>query len=147
VISAAAPAPVRTAGRRALLAGAIGAGGIAYLAASAFGAAATYYLTVDELLGQGEQAYGRRVRISGRVAEGTLAHDAPSGLLAFRVVDGGGSLPVVYRGVKPDMLGDRGGRAYQDVVVEGRLERDGVLHASALIVKHGAEFAARGAGP
>ena len=126
-----------------MLAGLLGAAGIGYLAWSSFATTSVYYLTVGELVGQGARAYDRPVRVSGRIADGTLVHDAASGLLSFRVADAGGSLPVVYHGVKPDMLGYSASNAYQDVVVEGRLESDGVLHASTLIVKHGSDFTAR----
>jgi cytochrome c-type biogenesis protein CcmE len=134
----------RTATRRALLAGALGVAGIGYLAWTSTRATLVYYLTVDELVARGAEAYDRPVRVSGRIADGTLSHDAAIGQLSFRVADAGGSLPVIYRGQKPDLLGYSAQGAYQDVVVEGRLGPDGVLHATALIVKHGAEFAAAG---
>lgn len=101
-----------------------------------------YYVTVGELLAQGERAYDRPVRVSGRVVDGTLSHDAGAGLLAFRLTDGSGTLPVTYRGVKPDMFGYAAQGAYQDAVVEGRLGPDGTLRATALIVKHGSDFQA-----
>lgn len=135
-------ATVRSANRRALIGGAIAATAMAYLALSGLSSAAVYYVTVGELLGQGERAYGRPVRVSGQVLDGSLTHDAANGLVRFTMADGSGRLPVTYRGVKPDMLGYSAANAYQDVVVEGRLERDGLLHASALIVKHGPDFQA-----
>src|SRR5205814_2018451 len=88
----------------------------------------------------GDRAYDRPIRVGGRIVEGTLVHDAPSGLLRFQMTDGTGTLPVSYRGVKPDLLGYQAAGAYQDVVVEGRFQRDGVLYSTALIVKHGPEF-------
>jgi cytochrome c-type biogenesis protein CcmE len=134
------PARARSVNRRAILAGALAAAGMGYLVWSGLQSTVVYYLTVGELLGQGAEAYGRPVRVSGQILDGSLSHDAKAGLLQFRVADGSGSLPVVYRGVKPDMLGYSAQNAYQDVVVEGRLESDGVLHASTLIVKHGPDF-------
>jgi cytochrome c-type biogenesis protein CcmE len=132
----------RSANRRAMLAGAVAVIGMGYLAWSGLQSTVVYYLTVGELLGQGAQAYDRPVRVSGHILDGSLSHDAKAGLLRFSMADGSGSLPVVYRGVKPDMLGYSAQDAYQDVVVEGRLESDGVMHASTLIVKHGPDFQA-----
>jgi cytochrome c-type biogenesis protein CcmE len=144
-------APDRSVNRRALIAGAVVAAAIAYLAWSGFAATMVYYVTVQDIVGQGERAYDRPVRVGGQIVDGTLRHDARLGLLQFQISDGRAALPVTYRGVKPDLLGYRAAGAYQDVVVEGRLERDGVLHATALIVRHGPEFESRpsaaGAGP
>jgi cytochrome c-type biogenesis protein CcmE len=133
--------------RRVLVAGALAGGGMAYLAVSAARSTLVYYLTVGELLGEGAGGRGRPVRVAGRLVDGTMRHTAS--LLRFTMSDGTGSLRVEYRGVKPDMLGYASQNAYQDVVAEGRLGDDGVLHATALIVRHGSDFAAAapGAGP
>lgn len=131
----------RTVNRRLFLAGGLVAAGIGYLAWSGLEQTMVYYVTVGELLGEGGKAVARPVRVGGRVVDGTLVHDARAGLLSFTMTDGTGELPVVYRGVKPDMLGYSSQNAYQDVVVEGKLGADGVLRATQLIVKHGPDFA------
>ena len=71
-----------------------------------------------------------------------VGFSAPASAVAFVMTDGTGTLPVSYRGVKPDMLGYQAQGAYQDVVVEGRLGKDGTLRATQLIVKHGPEYEA-----
>jgi cytochrome c-type biogenesis protein CcmE len=48
--------------------------------------------------------------------------------LAFRIGEGEARLPVQYTGVKPDMF-----QAGVNVIVEGRIGRDGVLMASILM--------------
>lgn len=128
--------------RRLGLAGAMFAAGVAYLIWTALAATTVYYVTVSELIERGTAAYEQPVRVSGQVVDGTLAHDARAGLVRFTMTDGSGTLPVTYRGVKPDLLGYSVEGAYQDVVVEGRLQHGGELRASQLIVKHGPEFAA-----
>jgi cytochrome c-type biogenesis protein CcmE len=134
--------------RRILLAGAVVAVAMAYLTWTGFAQTMVYYVTVAELVGQGEAAYERPVRVGGRLVEGTMKHDAAAGALAFAMTDGTGTLPVTYKGVKPDMLGYQAQGAYQDVVVEGKLGKDGTLRATQLIVKHGPEYeAAPGKGP
>jgi cytochrome c-type biogenesis protein CcmE len=134
--------PSRSVNRRALIGGGILSLAIAYLAWGGFAATMVYYVTVGELLAQGAQAYDRPVRVAGRAVDGTLVHDVGTGTVRFEVTDGTGKLPVVYRGIKPDMLGYSSQGAYQDVVVEGRLGSDGTMRASTLIVKHGPEFEA-----
>ena len=52
------------------------------------------------------------------------------GSYRFRVTDGAQSYPVVYRGIAPDTFTDG-----VDVVVEGRLQRDGTFHATTLLAK------------
>jgi cytochrome c-type biogenesis protein CcmE len=126
--------------RRVFLAGGVVAAAMAFLTWNGFAQTMVYYVTVAELLAQGEAAYDRPVRVGGRLVEGTMQHDLAAGALAFRMSDGTGTLPVTYRGVKPDLLGYSAEGAYQDVVVEGKLGRDGTLRATQLIVKHGPEF-------
>ena len=129
--------------RRVFLAGGVVAAAMAYLTWNGFAQTMVYYVTVGELLSQGEAAYDRPVRVGGRVVDGTMKHDAAAGSVAFQVTHGTGALPVTYRGVKPDLLGYSSQGAYQDVVVEGKLGRDGTLRATQLIVKHGPEFEAK----
>ena len=129
--------------RRILLAGAVVAIAMVYLTWTGFAQTMTYYVTVGELVGQGEKAYERPVRVEGRLVEGTMKHDAAASAVAFTMTDGTGTLPVMYKGVKPDMLGYQAQGAYQDVVVEGKLGRDGTLRATQLIVKHGPEYEAK----
>ncbi|HEV8638623.1 MAG TPA: cytochrome c maturation protein CcmE [Chloroflexota bacterium] len=129
--------------RRVFLAGGVVAAAMAYLTWSGFAQTMVYYVTVAELVAKGDAAYDRPVRVGGRVVDGTMKHDAAAGALAFQMTDGTGTLPVAYRGVKPDLLGYSAQGAYQDVVVEGKLGRDGTLRATQLIVKHGPEFEAK----
>lgn len=104
--------------------------GIGYLAILGFQSAKTYYLSVDETVHQAERLGDRFLRVNGTVAPGTVDWEAKDVTLRF-VMQGqrGASLPVVYRGVKPDLLRDR-----VDVVVEGRLQ-DGTLVAERVLVK------------
>jgi|SRR5262245_58409144 len=126
--------------RRVFLAGGVVAAAMAFLTWNGFAQTMVYYVTVGELLGQGDAAYDRPVRVGGHVVDGTMNHDSGAGVLVFQMSDGTGTLPVTYRGVKPDLLGYSAQGAYQDVVVEGRLGRDGTLRATQLIVKHGPDF-------
>ena len=103
---------------------------IGVLAWNAFGDNATYYLTTSELAARGEDAYGQSVRVSGSIAPGSVETDESTRTLRFKVNDEGGELPVVYRGTVPDTF-----QVGNDVVVEGKLESDGVFQAQTIIVK------------
>lgn len=73
---------------------------------------------------------GQRFRLGGLVAEGSVKRG--QGLdVQFAVTDTLQSLPVVYRGVLPDLF-----REGQGVVAEGRLEADGRFRADSVLAKH-----------
>ena len=114
-----------------------------YLVFTATKASAEYYLTVGQLRAKGPAAYGQIVRIGGRAADGSIHWNAKTQTLRFEMTDKNGSrLPVVYTGVVPDMFGYARDGHYQDAIVEGALQPDGVFKASQIIVKHDARFAA-----
>lgn len=112
---------------------------VLYLIYTATATSAVYYVTVGELLEQGDRAAGRPIRVSGWVLDGSIEkQDATR--LDFVLTDGGRRIPVTYRGMVPDLFGYSKDDLYQEVVVEGRYVGDGVVTASNLIVKHGPEF-------
>jgi cytochrome c-type biogenesis protein CcmE len=73
----------------------------------------------------------RRFRLGGLVEPGSVVMAADRLSVAFRVTDGGTSVPVAYKGVLPDLF-----REGQGVVAEGRLDRAGVFAASEILAKH-----------
>ncbi len=87
-----------------------------------------YYLTVEEVMGQGPS--DRMVRVSGLVVGETIDWDPQQMTLRFEIADEGGSLPVIYKGVRPDMFQD-GAQA----VVEGKYTTKGVFEATSLLLK------------
>jgi cytochrome c-type biogenesis protein CcmE len=105
---------------------------IGYLGYMGFGASATYYYSVGELLEQGNSVYGENVRVNGQVAPGSVEQEPGGFTLRFTIadVDGGKSLPVVYQGVVPDAF-----QVGNEVVVEGQLNSDGIFQAHTLMVK------------
>jgi cytochrome c-type biogenesis protein CcmE len=64
------------------------------------------------------------------VAKGSVVH-GPSADVRFVVTDGRASVPVVFRGVLPDLF-----REGQGVVALGALGPDGVFNASEVLAKH-----------
>jgi cytochrome c-type biogenesis protein CcmE len=88
-----------------------------YLAYSGARSSMAYYLTVGELLDGSAAVQDSDLRVSGKVAVGSVRWDQVSGLLQFEATDGSRALRVVYRGVVPDTF-----KPGADVVVEGRFD-------------------------
>lgn len=112
-------------------------GYVAYLGASG---SWQYYLLVDECAAEPSRWNARRLRVNGRVTAGSLNISADRRGASFLLAGIEHSLPVTYQGVLPDNLTD--GR---EVVVEGTLERDGVLRGTALITRCASKYAPAGA--
>jgi cytochrome c-type biogenesis protein CcmE len=102
---------------------------LAYLVYGGIQQGATYWVTVGELR-QRANALPARVRLGGTVAPGSVRWDAGHRHLAFVVTDGANTMPVRYSGVVPDIFAE--GR---QVVVEGRIGRDGAFDATTLLAK------------
>ena len=89
----------------------------------------TYFKTPSDLA-EKPVAAGQRFRLGGLVADGSVKRG--QGLdVEFAVTDTLKSLPVLYRGVLPDLF-----REGQGVVAEGRLEADGRFRADTVLAKH-----------
>ncbi len=104
-----------------------------YLMASSIEDTATYYLTPTELAGKvasNPRFRNTGVKVGARVVSGTIVRDPSGRSLTFRMTDGAQTYAVLYRGVAPDTFTDG-----VDVVVEGRLDRDGTFQATTLLAK------------
>ena len=90
---------------------------------------AYFYMPAD--LASTQVSPGTRIRLGGLVAEGSVKRDAGS-TVTFTVTDGGGSVPVSYTGILPDLF-----REGQGVVTEGAF--DAATHsfvADTVLAKH-----------
>jgi cytochrome c-type biogenesis protein CcmE len=121
-----------------LMGGALVLGTAGWLMASSLEATATYYLMPAELQAKvidDPSFHETGVKMGGRVVPGTIKR-APGGReVDFQVTDGTQEFRVVYRGLIPDTFSDSA-----DVVVEGRLGRDGTFEATTLLAKCGSRF-------
>ncbi|MDO8466080.1 MAG: cytochrome c maturation protein CcmE [Gallionella sp.] len=78
-----------------------------------------------------EAPQGRSFRIGGLVQEGSVKRQ-PDGLTVhFVITDKHKSIPVVYKGILPDLFTEGKG-----VVAQGKVEADGVMHADEVLAKH-----------
>jgi cytochrome c-type biogenesis protein CcmE len=101
-----------------------------YLVISSLRDAGHYALTIPELVAQGAYAIDQPVRVSGTLDGTSIVWDAQSLSLSFVLQGGGETLPVSYHGARPNNFHDGA-----EVIVEGRLGPDGVLHAQTLLLK------------
>jgi cytochrome c-type biogenesis protein CcmE len=123
-----------------LLCGVVIAASLAYAVYLGASSRWQYYLQVDECLRQVDQFRGKRLRLSGRVAAGSLKA-SPEHREANFVLEGDEhKMPVFYRGTIPDNLAE--GR---DVVVEGTLAGDGCFQCQTLITRCASKYAPKDA--
>ena len=130
------PAPVGHArSARVLVAVLVVVAAIGYLIYTGFQSTTVYYLTVTELKAKGPSAGA--VRVAGIVQEGTVQRSTNDSTVRFTIADGGGQLPVVYKGMVPDIFGPG-----IQVVVEGHYTADGLFQANTLLAKCPSKFTA-----
>lgn len=124
-----------TTSRRLLIGGLIVVGATAYMAYVGASASWQYYLTVDECAADPSAFLGSRLRVSGKVAPGSV-HAGPGGAeTAFTLQGSGRTLQVCCRGPLPD-----GFKEDIDVVVEGRLEADGLLQGEKVLTRCASKY-------
>jgi cytochrome c-type biogenesis protein CcmE len=108
-------------------------GSAGWLMASSIRETGMYYLTPAELASKvraDSTMYETGVKLGARVVPGTIVRQAGGRDIQFRVTDGAQEFPVAFRGIAPDTFTDG-----VDVVLEGRLARDGTFRATTLLAK------------
>jgi cytochrome c-type biogenesis protein CcmE len=107
-----------------------GLGAAAALVLSAFNDNLVFFVSPADLAHS--KPSGRQVRLGGLVESGTVvkSEDGKAGV-HFKVTDGKDSVPVVFKGILPDLF-----REGQGVVVLGIEQPDGVFKASEVLAKH-----------
>jgi cytochrome c-type biogenesis protein CcmE len=73
----------------------------------------------------------RSFRIGGLVEVGSIQREKDGLTVHFMITDLKQKLPVVYKGILPDLFKEGKG-----VVAQGKMEADGVMHASEVLAKH-----------
>ena len=130
-------------GTKLILAGLVVAATTAYMAYLGAAESWQYYLTADECLEKRQELTGKRLRVSGQVAAGTLQDDYPAQQVTFALAGTDGTLPVDFRGTVPDNLAEG-----IEVVAQGRLDAAGTLQADKLLTKCASKYASeQSAGP
>ena len=93
-----------------------------------------FFYSPSELLAKQIPA-GRTLRIGGLVETGSVAREGDGTTVHFRVTDTAKTVPVVYKGILPDLF-----REGQGVVAEGTMGQDGVFVAAEVLAKHDEKY-------
>ena len=115
-------------------------GSVGYLMASGIKQTGQYFLTPSELsrkIAGDPSFYDVGMKVGAHVVRGTVSKDVATQTLSFTISDGTASYPVTFHGLPPDTFNDS-----VEVVVEGRLKQDGVIHATNVLAKCGSRYEA-----
>jgi len=130
------------AGHRFLIGAGIIVAAVALLIAQGVKETGVYFLTPTELAAKttaDPTFYDVGLKMGAKVVPGSIRRDDGNRQVDFQVSDGVQSYPVTYRGLVPDTFTDANDI---EVIVEGRLGRDGVFHATEVLAKCGSRYEA-----
>ena len=113
------------------------AGGATYLAYLGASSSWQYYLLVDECAESKDDLAGTRMRVNGRVAANSLQLRDDRSLATFVLRGQRSELQVSCKGPLPDNLAED-----IDVVVEGTLERGGLLRGEKVMTRCASKYQA-----
>ena len=113
-----------------IVVGLAGLGIATYLVASAFRNNLVFFFSPTQVAAK-EAPVNRTFRIGGLVENGTLKRENDGLTVRFTVTDTAASIPVVYKGILPDLFKEGRG-----CVAQGRLGPDGVFQAEQVLAKH-----------
>jgi cytochrome c-type biogenesis protein CcmE len=102
----------------------------AALALKAFNRNLVFYFTPSQVAAK-EAPVSREFRLGGLVVVGSLTRDADGLTTRFSITDTVLSMPVVYRGILPDLFKEGRG-----CVAQGKIGRDGTFDADQVLAKH-----------
>ena len=108
---------------------------LAYMIYAGMKGAALYYMTVGELVANGNGVYEKGMRVSGDVEPGSVRWNAETLQLRFVMTDGTERVDVAYQGGLPDTF-----REGSPVVVEGTYT-GGTFQATVLLAKCPSRYA------
>jgi cytochrome c-type biogenesis protein CcmE len=96
----------------------------------------SYYVTIKELNGMGNEAYAKRLRVAGNVVPGSIKRNGTR--VDFMLKENDLTLPVSYTGTEapPDTFKDD-----SQALADGSFGRDGVFHAQQLQAKCASKYA------
>jgi cytochrome c-type biogenesis protein CcmE len=117
--------------RIAMIAGGLAAlGAAAAFVLAAFQESLVFFFTPTEVEAK-KAPQGRAFRIGGMVVPGSVKRQPDGVTVQFVVTDTAKNVPVVYKGLLPDLFKEGKG-----VVTQGKLGGDGVFYASEVLAKH-----------
>lgn len=113
-----------------IIAGLAALGIAAALVLSAFQENLVFFFSPSQVAAK-EAPTSRTFRVGGLVKEGTVKRDTDGLTVRFVVTDTAESIPVVFKGILPDLFKEGKG-----CVAQGKLGSDGVFYADEVLAKH-----------
>ena len=101
-----------------------------WLALGAFRNNLVFFFSPTQIVSK-EAPVGRTFRIGGLVEQGSLKREADGLTVRFTVTDTANTIPVVYKGILPDLFKEGRG-----CVAQGRVGADGIFYADQIMAKH-----------
>jgi cytochrome c-type biogenesis protein CcmE len=131
------------AGRKFIVGAALIVGSVGFMIAEGVKQTGVYFLTPTELAAKAatDSTFVENVgfKLGAKVVPGSVRRDRAARRIDFQVSDGIKTYPVTYLGLVPDTFTDADDI---EVIVEGRLNRDGVIRASEVLAKCGSKYEA-----
>ena len=131
------------AGRKFIVGAALIVGSVGFMIAEGVKQTGVYFLTPAELAARAaaDSTFVENVgfKLGARVVPGSVRRDPAARRIDFQVSDGIKTYPVTYHGLVPDTFTDANDI---EVVVEGRLNRDGTIRATDVLAKCGSRYEA-----
>ena len=112
-----------------IVAGLAGLAIAAVLVLSAFQENLVFFFSPSQVAAK-EAPIGRTFRVGGLVQAGTVQRESEDNV-RFVVTDTAQSIPVVYKGILPDLFKEGKG-----CVAQGKIGADGVFYADQVLAKH-----------
>ncbi len=113
---------------------------VGFLMAEGIKDTGVYYLIPAELaerVASDTSMYDVGIRVGGTVVAGSIERYMATQTIEFEVTDGEATFPVTYQGLAPDTFRDDA-----EVVVEGRLSREGTINATSVLTKCASRYEA-----
>ena len=103
-------------------------GGAVAMVLTAFNENLVFFRSPSDVVA-GKAPAGKPFRVGGLVETGSVKREGVS--VSFKVTDTAHAIRVIYTGILPDLF-----REGKGVVVQGKLEPDGMFRASEVLAKH-----------
>ena len=113
-----------------IVAGLAALGLAAWLVLGAFRNNLVFFFSPSQVAAK-EAPVNKTFRIGGLVENGTLKRDNDGLTVRFTVTDTANTIPVVYKGILPDLFKEGRG-----CVAQGHIGADGVFYADQIMAKH-----------
>jgi cytochrome c-type biogenesis protein CcmE len=119
-----------------IIVGLLGLSIAAFLVTSAFKNNLVFFFSPSEIASR-QAPIGKNLRIGGLVENGSVKRESDGLTIKFSVTDTARSIPVVYKGILPDLFKEGRG-----CVAQGHVGTDGVFYADQVLAKHDENYRA-----